>query len=266
MNSEKEIKKVVKENYAEIAIRSELKSGCGCGCGCSSETDVSELTSVYKTQQGYVADADLNLGCGVPTKFAGIKKGDTIVDLGSGAGNDVFIARALVGESGSVIGIDMTPEMINKAEKNNQKIGYNNVEFRLGEIENMPLENDIADVVISNCVLNLVPNKEKAFSEIYRVLKTGAHFCVSDIVLKGELPENISKSAAMYAGCVAGALQIEDYLGIIEKSGFKNVDVKAEIYSPLPDELLLNYVSKEELDAYRNSGAGVYSITVVAEK
>jgi arsenite methyltransferase len=160
----------------------------------------------------------------------------------------------------------MTPEMINKAEKNNQKLGYKNVEFRLGEIEKMPLENNIADVVISNCVLNLVPNKEKAFSEIYRVLKTGAHFCVSDIVLKGKLPDNIRKSAAMYAGCVAGALQMEDYLGIIEKSGFKNIAVKSEIYSPLPDELLLNYISKEEVEAYKNSGAGIYSITVVAEK
>ena len=245
MNSETGIKKVVKENYAEIAIQSDVKSGCGCGCGCSSEEDVSELTSEYKTQQGYVADADLQLGCGVPTKFAGIKEGNTVVDLGSGAGNDVFIASSLVGENGKVIGIDMTPEMINKAERNNQKLGFKNVEFRLGEIEELPLENNTADVIISNCVLNLVPNKEKAFSEIYRILKPGAHFCVSDIVLKGELPENIRRSAAMYAGCVAGALQKEDYLDIIKKTGFKNIDVKAEIYSPLPDELLLNYVSKE---------------------
>lgn len=264
MNTNKEIKETVKENYADIAIRSDLKSGCICGC--SSETDLSELTSEYKSQQGYVADADLQLGCGVPTKFAGIKNGDIVVDLGSGAGNDVFIARSLIGENGRVIGVDMTPEMINKAERNNQKLGFNNVEFRLGEIEELPLQNNTADVVISNCVLNLVPDKEKAFSEIYRILKPGAHFCVSDIVLKGELPESIRKSAAMYAGCVAGALQMEDYLEIIKKTGFKNIEVKAEVYSPLPDELLLNYVSKEELDTYRNSGSGVYSITVVAEK
>jgi arsenite methyltransferase len=264
MNTETEIKKAVRESYADIAIRSNLKSGCGCGC--SSESDVTELTREYKIQKGYIADADLQLGCGVPTKFAGIKEGDTVVDLGSGAGNDVFIARALVGENGKVIGIDMTPEMINKAERNNQKLGFNNVEFQLGEIENMPLENNIADVVISNCVLNLVPDKEKAFSEIYRILKQDAHFCVSDIVLKGKLPENISKSAAMHAGCVAGALQMEKYLEIIKKTGFQNIEVKAEIYSPLPDELVLNYVSKKELDAYRKSGAGVYSITVVAEK
>ena len=264
MNTNKEIKETVKENYADIAIRSDLKSGCICGC--SSETDLSELTSEYKSQQGYVADADLQLGCGVPTKFAGIKNGDIVVDLGSGAGNDVFIARSLIGENGRVIGVDMTPEMINKAERNNQKLGFNNVEFRLGEIEELQLQNNTADVVISNCVLNLVPDKEKAFSEIYRILKPGAHFCVSDIVLKGELPESIRKSAAMYAGCVAGALQMEDYLEIIKKTGFKNIEVKAEVYSPLPDELLLNYVSKEELDTYRNSGSGVYSITVVAEK
>jgi arsenite methyltransferase len=264
MNSETDLKKIVKENYAEIAIQSDVKSGGGCGC--SSEADVSELTREYKTQQGYVADADLQLGCGVPTKFAEIKAGDTVVDLGSGTGNDVYIACSLVGKNGKVIGIDMTPEMINKAERNNQKLGFKNVEFRLGEIEELPLENNIADDVISNCVLNLVPNKEKAFSEIYRILKPGAHFCVSDIVLKGELPDNIRKSAAMYAGCVAGALQKEHYLDIIEKTGFKNIEVKAEVYSPLPDELLLDYISKEEVEAYKNSGAGVYSITVVAEK
>ena len=145
MNTNKEIKETVKENYADIAIRSDLKSGCICGC--SSETDLSELTSEYKSQQGYVADADLQLGCGVPTKFAGIKNGDIVVDLGSGAGNDVFIARSLIGENGRVIGVDMTPEMINKAERNNQKLGFNNVEFRLGEIEELQLQNNTADVV-----------------------------------------------------------------------------------------------------------------------
>jgi ubiquinone/menaquinone biosynthesis C-methylase UbiE len=266
MNSEKEIKEVVKEKYAEIAIQSEKKTGCGCGCGSKSNTEYTILSDEYSNLKGYVADADLKLGCGLPTEHAGIKEGDSVVDLGSGAGNDVFVARALVGESGKVIGIDMTPEMISKAERNNQKLGYKNVEFRLGDIDNIPLENSIANVVISNCVLNLVPNKEKAFKEIYRILKPGAHFCVSDIVLKGELPDTLKKSAAMYAGCVAGALQMEDYLGVIEKNGFKNIQVKTETYTPLPDELLLNFISKDELNTYRNSGAGIYSITVVAEK
>jgi len=268
MNSEKEIKEVVKDKYAEIAIRSDIKSGCGCGCGNSSKagSEYTILSDEYSNLKGYVADADLKLGCGIPTEYAGIKEGDTVVDLGSGAGNDVFVARALVGENGKVIGIDFTPEMINKAERNNQKLDYKNVEFRLGEIENMPIANNTTDVVISNCVLNLVPNKEKTFSEIYRILKPGAHFCVSDIVLKGELPDNVGKSAAMYAGCVAGALQLKDYLSLVDKAGFKNIQVKTEKNTPLPDELLLKYISKQELDSYRNSGAGIFSITVTAEK
>ncbi len=266
MNSDKEIKDVVKDKYAEIAIRSEIKSGCGCGCGSQNDNEYTIMEDEYTKLQGYVAEADLGLGCGLPTEHAGIKEGDTVVDLGSGAGNDVFVARALVGETGKVIGVDFTPEMIGKAERNNQKLGYKNVEFRLGEIENMPIADNSTDVVISNCVLNLVPNKEKAFTEIYRILKPGAHFCVSDIVLKGNLPENIQKSAAMYAGCVAGALQIEDYLGVIAKAGFKNVTVKKEKKISLPDELLLQFLSKDELSSYRNSGAGIYSITVTAEK
>ncbi len=268
MNTDNEIKKVVKDKYAEIAIRSDIKSGCGCGCGSTAgvNKEYSILSDEYASLDGYVPDADLKLGCGVPTEHAGIKQGDTVLDLGSGAGNDVFVARSLVGETGKVIGIDFTPEMIAKAERNKQKLGYKNVEFRPGEIENMPVENNSIDVVISNCVLNLVPDKDKAFSEIFRVLKTGAHFCVSDIVLKGELPENIRKSAAMYAGCIASALQMEDYLYVIKKAGFKNIEVKTEKKISLPDELLLHYVSKEELDKFRKSGSGVYSITVNAEK
>ncbi len=268
MNPDKEIKEVVKDKYAEIAIRSDIKSGCGCGCGCGpeSDTEFTIMSDEYSSIDGYVPDADLKLGCGIPTEHAGIKQGDTVLDLGSGAGNDVFVARALVGESGKVIGVDFTPEMIAKAERNKQKLGYKNVEFRPGEIENMPVEDNSIDVVISNCVLNLVPDKNKAFGEIFRVLKSGAHFCVSDIVLNGELPESIQKSAAMYAGCVAGALQMEDYLGVIKKSGFKNIEVKTEKKITVPDEVLLQFLSREELSTYRNSGAGIYSITVNAEK
>ncbi|MCX6151131.1 MAG: arsenite methyltransferase [Ignavibacteriales bacterium] len=266
MNSEKEIKEIVKDKYAEIAIRSEIKSGCGCGCSSSSKDDYTILEDEYSNLQGYVADADLGLGCGLPTEHAGIKEGDTVVDLGSGAGNDVFVAHSFVGKTGKVIGIDMTPEMVIKAEKNKAKLGFNNVEFKLGEIESLPLENNFADVVISNCVLNLVPNKEKAFAEIYRVLKTGAHFCVSDLVIKGELPGKILESAAMYAGCVAGALKMEDYLNAISKAGFKNTEIKTEKRITLPDKLLLNYLSQTELDEYKNSGSGILSITVVAGK
>ncbi len=192
----------------------------------------------YNNLDGYVADADLGLGCGLPTEYAGIKKGDTVVDLGSGAGNDVFVARAIVGDEGKVIGLDMTEEMIEKANLNKAKLGFKNVEFHLGDIEQMPFENNIADVVVSNCVLNLVPDKRKAFSEIYRVLKPGAHFCVSDIVIKGELPAGLKKSAEMYAGCVAGALQQDDYLGIIKETGFRNVEVKKTKVIELPDDVL----------------------------
>jgi ubiquinone/menaquinone biosynthesis C-methylase UbiE len=220
----------------------------------------------YTNLDGYVADADLGLGCGLPTEFAGIKKGDVVVDLGSGAGNDVFVARAITGDEGKVIGIDMTQEMIDKANRNKEKLGFKNVEFYLGEIEDMPLPNETADVVVSNCVLNLVPSKQKAFAEIFRILKKDGHFCVSDIVIKGELPANLKKSAEMYAGCVAGALQQDEYLKIISETGFKNVEIKKTKVITLPDEILKNYLSEAELKSYQNSGIGIFSITVTAGK
>jgi len=260
-----EIKEVVKEKYGEIARSN--KKGCGCGCGSSEKiVDYTIIKDEYHYLEGYVADADLGLGCGLPTEFAGIKKGDTVVDLGSGAGNDVFVARAIVGDEGKVIGVDMTEDMIERANKNNQKLGYKNVEFKLGDIENMPLENSIADVVVSNCVLNLVPDKQKVFVEIFRILKPGGHFCVSDIVLKGELPANLRKSAEMYAGCVSGAVQHEEYLKIIDDTGFKNVQVRASVNSPLPENILKEYLSNAEIEEYRKSGAGIFSITVYGEK
>jgi SAM-dependent methyltransferase len=266
MQNEQEVKEIVKEKYGEIARNA--SAGCGCGCGSSSNKIVGYtiMKDEYSGLDGYVADADLGLGCGLPTEFANIKPGNVVVDLGSGAGNDVFVARALVGETGKVIGIDMTEDMIAKAKKNNEKLGYSNVQFYLGEIEAMPLEVETADVVVSNCVLNLVPDKQKAFAEIFRILKTGGHFCVSDIVIKGELPANLKKSAEMYAGCVAGAVQQEEYLGIITAAGFKNVDIKKTKVINLPDEVLLQYISKEEISAFRELKTGIFSITVVAEK
>ena len=219
METPNDLKQVVKEKYGQIAKASKTSGCCGPTCCGDSENKIVGYTVMqdeYNHLEGYVAEADLGLGCGVPTEYAGIKKGDTVVDLGSGAGNDVFIARAIVEDEGKVIGLDMTEEMIEKANKNKEKLGYDNVEFKFGDIEAMPFENDLADVVVSNCVLNLVPDKHKAFSEIYRVLKPGAHFCVSDIVLKGELPAGVKKSAEMYAGCVAGALQQDEYLRIIK--------------------------------------------------
>ena len=235
MNDANDIKQMVKEKYSKIATQnSEINKSSCCGSGpsqksscCSgSEVVYSIFSDDYSQKEGYVADADLGLGCGIPTDYAGIEKGDTVVDFGSGAGNDVFVARSIVGEKGRVIGIDMTPDMIDKANKNKEKLGYKNVEFYMAEIEETPLTKDTVDVVISNCVLNLSPQKEKAFYEIKRILKPGGHFCVSDIVLKGKLPETLRKSAEMYAGCVSGALQQEEYLGIIKSAGFKEVEVK----------------------------------------
>jgi SAM-dependent methyltransferase len=266
MQTSEEIKKVVKEKYGEIAANK--TEGCGCGCGSKSNKIVGYtiMKDDYNHLDGYVAEADLGLGCGLPTEFAGIKKGDTVVDLGSGAGNDVFVARAFVGDEGKVIGVDMTKEMIEKAEQNNSKLGYTNVEFRFGDIEDLPLADNLADVVVSNCVLNLVPDKQKAFSEIYRTLKPGAHFCVSDIVVKGELPQELKKSAEMYAGCVAGAIQQEDYLAIIKEAGFINTEIKKTKVIELPDDVLLQYQDIDQLQSYKSSGVGIFSITVVAEK
>jgi len=258
-----EIKEIVKEKYSEIA-KKENVSGC---CGTSNKViDYTIFSDDYKKLDGYVADADLGLGCGIPTEFAGIKKGDTVVDLGSGAGNDIFVARSFTGEEGKLIGVDFTEEMISKANRNKAKTGFSNIEFKLGEIEDMPVDSDSVDVVISNCVLNLVPNKNKAFAEIYRVLKTGAHFCVSDVVLKGELPDGLKKSAAMYAGCVSGALQQEDYLRIIEENGFKNIEIKKTKVIELPDEVLEDFLNKNEIAEFRKNQTGIFSITVVGTK
>lgn len=264
MQTSEEIKQVVKEKYGEIAAKNQ--QGCGCGCKSSKIVGYTIMEDEYDHLDGYVEDADLGLGCGVPTEYAGIKKGDTVVDLGSGAGNDVFVARSIVGDDGKVIGIDFTQEMISKAIVNKSKVGFTNVEFKLGEIENIPLENNLADVVISNCVLNLVPDKRKAFSEIFRILKPGAHFCVSDIVLKGELPAGLKKSAEMYAGCVAGALQQDKYLGIIKETGFTNIEIKKTKVIELPHEVLQNYLNENEIEKFKSNNIGIFSITVVGYK
>ncbi len=268
MQDEKEIKEIVKKKYGQIAEQSASSCGPTSCCGTTDNKIVgyTVMQDDYTKLDGYVADADLGLGCGLPTEYAGIRKGDVVVDLGSGAGNDAFVARAIVGNDGRVIGIDMTQEMIDKASKNNQKLGYTNVEFRFGEIEKLPLENETADVVVSNCVLNLVPDKQKAFAEIHRILKTGGHFCISDIVIKGELPARLKKSAEMYAGCVAGAIQYNEYLNIISKAGFRNVEIKKSKVIDLPDDILREYLTEAEIVQYRQSRVGIFSITVTADK
>jgi arsenite methyltransferase len=258
-------KEIVKEKYGEIALKN--SGGCMCGCGTDSKiVGYTVLKDEYTDLKGYVPEADLGLGCGLPTQFADIKEGDVVVDLGSGAGNDVFVARALVGENGAVIGIDFTPEMITKAELNKNKLGYKNVHFKLGEIEAIPLDDNSADVVVSNCVLNLVPDKVKAFSEIYRIIKKGGHFCVSDIVVKGELPSQLKKSAEMYAGCISGAIQQDEYLNIIKASGFNQIEIKKVKTIQLPDEVLKSYLNEDKIAEFRKSNLGIFSITVVGVK
>jgi len=268
IQSPDQIKQSVKEKYAAISNQSESSSCCGPSGCCSPESNVdySVFSDDYSQLEGYNPEADLKLGCGLPTEYAKIKEGDSVVDLGSGAGNDAFIARQVVGETGKVIGIDMTEAMIQRATLNAIKLNYKNVDFILGDIEAMPLNNDIADVVVSNCVLNLVPDKEKAFSETYRILKSGGHFSISDVVISGDLPSEIKEDAEMYAGCVAGAIEKDKYLNIVENSGFENITIQKLKEIQLPDDMLLNYLSKEGLRQFRNSEVGIYSITVYAEK
>lgn len=262
-----QLKQLVKEKYGQIAEQSKDTNASSCcgATGCST-VDYTVMADDYSNLKGYVADADLGLGCGLPTEFALIKEGDTVVDLGSGAGNDAFVARSIAGENGKVIGIDFTEKMIEKAKANAEKLNFKNVEFRQGDIENMPLAGNIADVVVSNCVLNLVPNKRQAFTETFRVLKTGGHFSVSDIVLVGDLPEGLQKSAEMYAGCVAGAIQKDEYLSIIKETGFVNISIQKEKRITLPDEILRDYLTAEGIESFKTGSTGIFSVTVYAEK
>lgn len=262
-----QLKELVKEKYGQIALQSKDANASSCcgATGCST-VDYTVMADDYTNLNGYVADADLGLGCGLPTEFAKIKEGDTVIDLGSGAGNDAFVARSIAGENGKVIGIDFTDKMIEKAKTNAEKLGYKNVEFRQGDIENMPLAGNIANVIVSNCVLNLVPNKKQAFAETFRVLKKGGHFSVSDIVLVGDLPEGLQKSAEMYAGCVAGAIQKDEYLSIIKETGFSGIMIQKEKRITLPEEILKDYLSADQITEFNSGKTGIFSITVYAEK
>jgi arsenite methyltransferase len=270
MNTNTEIKNAVREKYAEIANQPKeknLASCCGAASSCCSDDSVFNIMADdYSNLEGYNPDADLGLGCGLPTEFAKIKEGDIVIDLGSGAGNDAFIARKQAGEKGKIIGIDFTEQMISRARTNAEKLGLNNVEFRQGDIEDMPVTSNKADVIVSNCVLNLVPNKHKVFSEIFRVLKPGGHFSISDIVLQGELPSKWKEVAELYAGCVSGAIQKNEYLGIIEEAGFKNITLQKDKPIIIPNEILANYLSEQEITDYKKSSTRITSITVYAEK
>ncbi len=267
IQTEEQLKALVKEKYSQIALQEKevnQSSCCGAG-GCSTEV-YNIMSDDYTELRGYSSDADLGLGCGLPTQFALIKSGDVVVDLGSGAGNDCFVARAETGPEGKVIGIDFTPAMIEKAQQNAEKLGFHNVEFRQGDIENMPVSDGLADVIVSNCVLNLVPNKAAVFADIYRVLKPGGHFSISDVVLSGELPDALRKDAEMYAGCVAGAIQEEEYLRLISQAGFSAIQVQKKKSIVIPQDILSRYLEGQSLTEYLEGASGIFSVTVYAEK
>lgn len=267
MNDTIELKKLVKDTYSQIAVQSKEQNAASCcGAGGCSTIDYAVFAEDYSKLNGYHQDADLGLGCGLPTEFAQIKPGDTVLDLGSGAGNDCFIARAITGETGKVIGLDMTPTMIEKARNNADALGFNNVEFRLGDIEHMPIGSEKVDVIVSNCVLNLVPNKELAFTEMFRVLKPGGHFSVSDIVLEGNLPDQLKHAAEMYAGCVSGAIQKADYLQQLADVGFVDLIIQKEKNINLPDDILSEYLSADEIVIFKSGTDAILSITLYGKK
>lgn len=265
MHSSEKMKEIVREKYSEIAAQDKAVNAASC-CGATAAGTYTIMSDNYASLEGYNPDADLGLGCGLPTQFAKIQEGDTVLDLGSGAGNDCFVARAETGATGKVIGVDFTPKMVELARRNAEKLGYNNVEFRQGDIEELPVSDNSVDVVVSNCVLNLVPDKAKVISEIMRVLRPGGHFSISDVVLRGELPEKLKAAAEMYAGCVAGAMQMDDYLDAIRQAGFAGLAVQKQKPILIPDEILLDYLTPEELKAFAASKTGIFSITVYAEK
>lgn len=256
MSNAEATKQLVREKYGEIALTSSP-------CCRSGTAEVTPMNDDYSQLPGYVAEADLGLGCGIPTDVAKLQPGETVLDLGAGAGNDVFVARSYVGENGYVIGLDMTQPMLDKAVSNAAKLGYTNVEFRLGDIEAMPIDDNTIDVVISNCVLNLVPDKAKAFTEIHRVLKPGGRFCISDIVVTRELPQGIRADVSMYVGCVAGAILQDAYLDIIAQIGFANVTIAKSKRYTIPHDLLAKHLDEQAIETF---GTPVTSITVVGEK
>ncbi|HLF28369.1 MAG TPA: arsenite methyltransferase [Anaerolineae bacterium] len=242
-----DIKKEVQKRYATIALES---SGCGCGAGDCCSGDGTAGVDYAGLDADLVEGANLGLGCGVPTLYAGIQPGHTVLDLGSGAGVDVFIAAKAVGPTGHVIGVDMTPEMLARAWNNAVKGEYRNVEFRLGDIENLPVADNSIDVVISNCVINLAPDKRKVYAEIHRTLKPGGRFSISDVVTYGGVPEAIRKDIELWASCVSGAVDREEYLELIRQAGFEDVTINKTV----------------EYDYFKSKPYGVTSITIEGRK
>jgi arsenite methyltransferase len=248
MENSETLKELVREKYGQLA----REGGSCCGptscCGPSNgDGAFVNISDDYSRLEGYVEEADLGLGCGIPTEAADLRPGQVVLDLGSGAGNDVFVARKIVGDAGKVIGVDMTPDMVKKARENAARLGYTNVDFRLGELESLPVETAKVDRVISNCVLNLVPNKQTAFAEMFRVLKPGGSFGVSDVVLEGAFPEALRQAAELYVGCVSGAMQKGEYLNKLRETGFDGVRVVKEKEITLPEDLLAAYLDEDRI-------------------
>lgn len=260
------IRERVRAKYAVIA----RAAGEGCrgprAGGCCADGSLDMIGEAYREVAGHVAEADLGLGCGVPTRHAALRPGETVLDLGCGAGNDCFVARHEVGATGRVIGVDMTPEMIAKARANAEKLGFANVEFRLGEIEHLPVASGTIDCVISNCVLNLVPDKARAFAEIARVLKPGGRLCVSDIVATGPLPEAVREAAGLYVGCIAGALPQDAYLALVAAAGLEGVRIVEARPIPLPDSALAPHLDAAAIADFRRSGVELRSVTLLARR
>ena len=265
-----EIRQNVRASYSEVAEASNSGDSCGTQSSCCGVSDDAAINTLVSTRLGYSENdlenvpegADMGLGCGNPRAIASIKTGETILDLGSGGGFDCFLAAAETGESGQVIGIDMTPTMISKARNNAAKGKYHHVEFRLGEIEYMPVANDVVDVIISNCVINLSPDKQQVFSEAFRVLKPGGRLAISDVVASTELPEEIRNDLALYSGCMAGASQISELQTILEKNGFEQIKIapkdesKDFIKDWAPGRGVEDYVLSATIEAVKPGGCG----------
>ena len=263
-----EIRQNVRESYSEVAESSNNGSSCGTESSCCGVSDDTAINTLVSTRLGYSEDdlenvpegADMGLGCGNPRAIASIKAGETILDLGSGGGFDCFLAAAETGESGFVIGIEMTPTMISKARNNAVTGQYHHVEFRLGEIEHMPVANDTVDVIISNCVINLSPDKRQVFSEAFRVLKPGGRLAISDVVASTELPEEMKNDLALYSGCMAGASQIAELQSILEDSGFEKINIapkdesKDFIKDWAPGRGVEDYVLSATIEAVKPGG------------
>jgi len=251
---EEKIKKVVRDRYSKIA-----KEGASCcptcvPCGTDAVEQAKRIGYSERELQSIPESAIMGLGCGNPTAFADLKGGEIVLDLGSGAGVDVFLAANKVGSKGHVIGIDMTEEMVKKANETAKKYGYKNVKFKLGEIENLPLEDNSVDVIISNCVINLSPDKLRTYQEAYRVLKSGGRILISDLVTEGELPEDIRKNFEAWAGCIAGALEKKEYLDTIKKAGFRDVKIISQntFYEPGLDDTLTGKITSVKVKAHKS--------------